>query len=69
MRPRGLRQQQQNHARAKREAALRDRWTSRATTAGAAYEMFDAEREALLHLGTFGPLREKLSSLLGANAA
>jgi hypothetical protein len=61
MLPRSPLQQAENRARAAREEAVRDRWRQRATSPRSAYAMFDEEREALLHLGGFQLLREKVS--------
>lgn len=47
------------------EQSLRDCWRMGATSRRAACELFDAEREALLHPGGFQRLREKLTGRVG----
>jgi SAM-dependent methyltransferase len=52
----------QNIVRARREKGLLSRWSGATTDFDAAYTLFEANREALLHLTDFGGLRARISA-------
>jgi hypothetical protein len=63
MKPRGPLQAARNLVRAVRQRPLLQRWKTRATGPGPAFDMFEAERAALLRIGGFPYLRYKLSGV------